>query len=139
MASQLERRLMASLTNHFALKLGVSSSAPAMTAASFDIPARRSSNFESDGMRYLDMGGASRKRDPNDPRRAKIPDGPKLGVDPNERVPWTYGHVKPHYHVFRQLWPEPTLLQRKFGPKTDAGVQKVPKTVDHVEGGWNGS
>ena len=82
----------------------------------------------------MDMGGDYRKRDPNDPRRAKLPGGPKLGVDPEERVPWTYGHVKPHYHVFKQLWPEPTLLKRKFGPKAEI-VKKPTKSVERVEGG----
>ena len=84
-------------------------------------------------MRYLDMNGPHKKRDPNDPRRAKEPEGPKLGADPNERVPWTYGHFKPHYHVFKQLWPEPSLLKRKFGPKAETSTE-IPKPVDHVQG-----
>jgi len=83
-------------------------------------------------MRYLDMNGPHKKRDPNDPRRAKEPEGPKLGADPNERVPWTYGHFKPHYHVFKQLWPEPSLLKRKFGPKAETSTE-IPKPIDHVQ------
>jgi len=82
-------------------------------------------------MRYLDLKKVTAKRDPNDPSRAKMPGGPKLGVDAKERVPYTYGgKVTPHYHVFRQLWPEPTLFKRKFGPKADVKEARPP--VEHV-------
>ena len=126
MASQVERRLVGVFQT--SLKLSASAASP-----SFREQRRRVSNYESGGMRYLDMGGPNHKRDPNDPRRAKLPDGPALGVDSTERVPYTYGgKIKPHYHVFRQLWPEPTLLKRKFGPKADPA--KTSKPVDHVQG-----
>jgi len=125
MASQVERRLVGVFQT--SLKLSASAASP-----SFREQRRRVNNYESGGMRYLDMGGPNHKRDPNDPRRAKLPDGPALGVDSTERVPYTYGgKIKPHYHVFRQLWPEPTLLKRKFGPKADPA--KTSKPVDHVQ------
>jgi len=82
--------------------------------------------YMSGGLYHLDEGGPRRKRDPNEPRRAKMPEGPKLGVDPDERIPWTYGHYRPHYHIFRQLWPEPDLFKRKFGAKTEVFVRKAP-------------
>ena len=88
-------------------------------------------------MRYLDLKKVTAKRDPNDPSRAKMPGGPKLGVDAKERVPYTYGgKVTPHYHVFRQLWPEPTLFKRKFGPKADVKEARPP--VEHVVGESSG-
>ena len=123
MASQVER----SLIGVFQTSLKLSS-----PAASPSFHVQRRQCFESGGMRYLDMGGAERVRNPNDPRRAKLPEGPKLGANAKERVPFTYGAIKPHYHVFRQLWPEPTLLKRRFGPKADP--TKTSKSLDHIAG-----
>jgi len=130
MATHAERCLAGVL--HQTLKLAPTTASP--TAPCFWVPRRFeswASNFEVGGMRYLDLKPVERKRDPNDPSRAKIPGGPKLGVNPDERVPYTYGgKITPHYHVFRQLWPEPTLFKRKFGPKVD--VKEAPPTLEHV-------